>query len=279
MMTNGIKSENAPQEAGASSADIWAENPRYTWRLEYQGFDPQEEGLREALCTLGNGYFATRGAAPEAQADEVHYPGTYLAGGYDRLESEVQGRVVENEDLVNLPNWLVLRVRIEDGDWFDLASVEVCSFRQTLDLRDGILVREILFRDPKGRETRLIQRRLVHMGQSHLAALETELAACNWSGSVEVVSALDGRVINDGVERYRGLDGRHLEPVETRRQWRRICTSSTCCRPVPCTPWTWTWAFPPGLARRGLPGPHLLGRTVHLSRFSTCGCRKSPGPC
>ena len=38
--------------------------------------------LREALCTLGNGYFATRGAAEEADADEIHYPGTYLAGGY-----------------------------------------------------------------------------------------------------------------------------------------------------------------------------------------------------
>ena len=47
-----------------------------------------------------------------------------------------------------------------------------------------------------------------------LAVLETELTACNWSGCVEVVSALDGRVTNAGVERYQGLDGRHLEPLE-----------------------------------------------------------------
>lgn len=186
------------------------------WSWSYHAYEPAQERLREALCTLGNGYFATRGAAPECAADEVHYPGTYLAGGYDRLKSEVQGRVVENEDLVNLPNWLVLRFRIEDGDWFDLASVEIRSYRQTLDLRDGILIRELLFRDPQGRETRLLQRRLVHMGLSHLAALETELTARNWSGSVELVSALDGRVINAGVERYQGLDGRHLEPLESR---------------------------------------------------------------
>ena len=44
------------------------------WSLTYEGFLPTEEGLREALCTLGNGVFATRGAAPEAVADEVHYP-------------------------------------------------------------------------------------------------------------------------------------------------------------------------------------------------------------
>ncbi len=46
------------------------------WSLVYEGFDPAQEGLREALCTVGNGYFATRGAAPEARADEAHYPGT-----------------------------------------------------------------------------------------------------------------------------------------------------------------------------------------------------------
>ena len=33
------------------------------WKLVYEGWDPQQEGLREALCTLGNGYIATRGAS------------------------------------------------------------------------------------------------------------------------------------------------------------------------------------------------------------------------
>lgn len=32
------------------------------WLLDYRGFAPAEEGVREALCTLVNGYFATRGA-------------------------------------------------------------------------------------------------------------------------------------------------------------------------------------------------------------------------
>nr|BFE79352.1 hypothetical protein GCM10020093_019530 [Planobispora longispora] len=34
------------------------------WTLAYEGFDPAGEGLSEALCTLGNGYFATRGRRP-----------------------------------------------------------------------------------------------------------------------------------------------------------------------------------------------------------------------
>jgi len=52
-----------------------------SWKLIYEDFQPSKESLREALCTLGNGYFATRGAAPESEADKIHYPGTYLAGG------------------------------------------------------------------------------------------------------------------------------------------------------------------------------------------------------
>jgi len=107
------------------------------WSLTYEGFLPTEEGLREALCTLGNGVFATRGAAPEAVADEVHYPGTYAAGVYDRLRTEIAGRSVENEDLVNLPNWLVLTFRPAGGDWLDLGRVEVLSYVQELDLRTG----------------------------------------------------------------------------------------------------------------------------------------------
>ncbi len=38
-------------------------DPPSEWSLVYEGFDPAREGIRESLCTLGNGYFTTRGAA------------------------------------------------------------------------------------------------------------------------------------------------------------------------------------------------------------------------
>jgi alpha,alpha-trehalase len=184
------------------------------WSLAYGEFLPEQEGLREALCTLGNGYFATRGAATEATADEVHYPGTYAAGIYDRLRTEIDGRTVENEDLVNLPNWLLLTFRPEGGQWFDLRDVEVLEYWQELDLRRGVLTRVVRFRDPPGRTTGLTQRRLVHMGEPHLAALESTFVAEDWSGRLEVRSAIDGRVENAGVPRYQKLRGEHLVPVE-----------------------------------------------------------------
>ncbi|WP_412517266.1 hypothetical protein K8Z49_48405 [Actinomadura madurae] len=184
------------------------------WILAYDGFDPAAEGLREALCTLGNGYFATRGAAPESSADDVHYPGTYVAGCYDRLTAEIGGRRFGNADLVNMPNWLPLTFRAADGEWFDpdraLQEDRLLSYHQELDLRRGVLTRLVRSRDRAGRRFRVAQRRMVSMDDPHLAALETTIVAENWSGALQIRSALDGRVVNAGVERYRNLPGVHL---------------------------------------------------------------------
>lgn len=186
------------------------------WSLTYEGFDPEQEKLREALCTLGNGYFATRGAGSESAADGTHYPGTYLAGGYNRLETEIKGKIIENEDLVNLPNWLCLNFRCEGQAWFNLNDVEIIDYRQELDLKRGLLNRRVTFKDGEGRRTAVSERRLIHMVDPHLAALEVVFTPENWSGRVEFNSALDGRVVNDGVPRYRGLNNKHLEPLSTR---------------------------------------------------------------
>src|SRR5213078_5306928 len=72
------------------------------------------------------------------------------------------------------------------------------------------------FRDRDGRETTLLSRRFVSMADMHVAALEWTLTAENWSGEVMVITALDGRVSNQGVARYRQLEGRHLNGVASR---------------------------------------------------------------
>ncbi|MFI1828196.1 glycoside hydrolase family 65 protein [Streptomyces sp. NPDC020412] len=189
------------------------------WTWEYEGYDPAQERLRESLCTVGNGYFATRGAAPECRADEVHYPGTYAAGCYDRLTSTVAGRQVGNEDLVNLPNWLPLRFRLPTVDdpapaWITPDTHRVLEQRLTLDLRSGILERTVSY-DVAGLVLHVRQCRLAHMEQPHVGLLSTRFAAEGGSGDLEVESALDGTVTNSGVERYRSLAERHLTTVRT----------------------------------------------------------------
>src|SRR5215212_6110454 len=199
------------RRAAAELRQRHTQRPPSVWTLVYDGFDPGRQGLREALCAVGNGYFVTRGALPEASADDVNYPGTYVAGLYNRATTGIAGRTVENEDLVNVPNWLPLGFRVAGGPWFDVASADVLEHRLELDLRQGTLTRRLRFKDAEGRRTTLLQRRLVSMKDQHLAGLETTFTAENWSGALEVRSGLDGQVVNAGVKRYRDLNGQHLQ--------------------------------------------------------------------
>jgi len=184
--------------------------------LSYEGFDPEAEGLREVLTSTGNGRFCARAAAEWEDADGVHYPGTYAHGVYNRETTILGGVPVLNEDLVNLPNWLVLKLRIDGGDAIRLADVEVLEYRHRLDLRGAVMTRTVRFRDGAGRETALTSRRFVSMAHPDRAGIEWTLTAENWSGRVEVISAIDGRVTNSGVARYLELEGRHLDPVSPR---------------------------------------------------------------
>jgi trehalose/maltose hydrolase-like predicted phosphorylase len=126
------------------------------------------------------------------------------------------GRPVLNEDLVNLPNWLVLKLRIEGEEPIGLGNIELLDYRHELDIRNATVMRELRFKDRAGRETTLRSRRFVSMARMHQAAIEWTITPEDWSGCVEVVTAIDGRVNNAGVARYRQLEGHHLDPVSPR---------------------------------------------------------------
>lgn len=185
------------------------------WLWRYSGYEPAEEGDREALCTLGNGYTATRGACPESPADDVHYPGSYVAGVFNRLASEVAGRVVENESLVRVPNWLPVRLAPVGGRPFTMDDCTVLDHQVELDMRRGVLTRHSRLEDDEGRILSVTQRRIVSLRDPNVMALETTWVAVNWSGLVEITSELDGTVQNVGVPRYAAFDSDHLTHVSS----------------------------------------------------------------
>lgn len=197
------------------AAHAWcggAAAPLDGWLLRYDRFDPEHEGTREALCTLGNGYWATRGAVPGSVCDRIHYPATYLAGVYNRIISDVGDRSVESEHLVNAPDWAFLTVGPAGGRRWYPGSAEMISHRQLLDLRRGILTRVNRYRDSGGRITRVTSRHLQSLVQPYLAALETTVQAENWTGEIVVRSAVNGAVANRNVADDAPLAHHHLTP-------------------------------------------------------------------
>ena len=184
------------------------------WRLTYDDPGPGEEGLVESLCTLANGYLGSRGARAWARDDGTSYPGTYLAGLYNRLQSQVAGQLVEVESLVNVPNWLPVSLRADDGSWLGEEGSVVSSHRIRLDLRCGLLVRHCEVTDRVGRRTAVVERRLVSMADPHLLALELSCVPLNWSGRLALRIGLDGCVVDDETVEDRLLANRHLELVD-----------------------------------------------------------------
>ncbi len=183
------------------------------WSLTYTEYDPVRERSREALMTVGNGYFGTRGAMEELDANPVNYPGTYMAGLYNRMDSKVEDRVITNEDFVNTPNWLLLTFRINKEPWFNPNKTEIIHFERKLDFRSGVYCRKFVIEDDEGRKTYIESRRVASMADKHLAAIEYIIKPLNYSGRIYVRSGLNARIINDGVKRYRQLNQDHLRQL------------------------------------------------------------------
>jgi beta-phosphoglucomutase family hydrolase len=185
------------------------------WNLTYHNYDPQQERLREVLCAVGNGYFGTRGCLETERDSDEHYPGTYVAGVYNKIPTKIADRDIYNNDFVNCPNWLLVEFAVGGGEFKSPLQMEVLSYRTNLNMRDGVLERSLVVKDLASRITRIDSRRLASMADPHCGALEFSLTPLNYTAPVTFRASLDGDLINNGVPRYRALASRHLEPVAT----------------------------------------------------------------
>ncbi|MFW5694852.1 MAG: HAD family hydrolase [Alkalispirochaeta sp.] len=236
----GIARDEDPQTLTEYGADItvgglreltgdkirhWFESGKEqdAWKLTYRQFHPDEEMLREALTTVGNGYIGSRGAYCSAVSyDDIHYPGTYVAGLWNKLGTEVHGHTVYNDDFVNIPNWLLIELKIADGGYCRLLSCTIEEYEHTLDMKRAVLSRRLRIKDTKGHRTLIETRRFLSMAEPHLGVLEYRITPLNYSERVTLRSSIDGTVINYGVPRYRDLSSQHLEVVTTAEHDGRI---------------------------------------------------------
>ena len=226
----GLAREKNIQELKAAGADIvvedfddlkveglieWFENglDQEAWSIAYHEYDIGKEKSRESLLTVGNGYFGTRGAMEEVSADEKHYPGTYIAGLYNRLKSPVGDREVENEDFVNIPNWTSIQFKIDDGDWWNYKTAKFSEYTKKLNLKTGVFSKELIVDLSDGKKIKIESSRFASMDNPHLGAIKYSVTPLNFSGKITFRSGIDGAIENRGVNRYNSLNQKHIKPV------------------------------------------------------------------
>ncbi len=196
-------------------------------RLKYIGtpmeMDPETDPellkarfrAEQALQSVGNGYFCTRGADYEEgqRADSWGYAGTYFSTIRNTRKSIIDGQPVYNEDLVNCINWLPVTFKLDDNDWFNPHEAQLLSYEKELDFRSGCFSRTLCFRSQNGAETEVKARHCISMADKHLAAVEYCVTPTNYSGVITIKAGLHADHINDGVARYAKLDQNHLKRI------------------------------------------------------------------
>jgi len=176
------------------------------WLVVQQGYRPDETLKYETLFTLANGVWGTRGAYEEEVPQS--YPATYIAGVFDRA-------MTFNEELANAPNWLGLEVRV-NGERLSPDAGKLLSCTRWLDMRNGLLLRRMRWRDGAGRVTRLETLRLIHFRDKHRALIRGVVVPENHDAQVELSASVDATTANTTLSplvRVRHFATRRIERI------------------------------------------------------------------
>jgi hypothetical protein len=158
------------------------------WVLTQKEWDPEKSLYYETIFTQSNGYLGLRGYREEVDTAAPSLREGYLAGVFAKLPPVARELVIhdfkwDSRQMVSLPElfstWIVL-----NGNAFCLTAGELKSYQQSLDMRNGILTREVVWSD--GRITRIRFTRFLSAITPHLVVQKIEIEPVNWSGEAEL---------------------------------------------------------------------------------------------
>ena len=180
----------------AKVADIYfAVDP---WKIVENGFDPAYSRVSESVFSLANESTGVRGCFDEGGGvDSLR--GAYTNGVYEfaGLRRSYRGIVEKTHFMIPSAEWLMTELRL-DGEKLDLGRVRFRDFRRELDMRAGTLSRSFVWQTASGKELRLRFLRFLDMTHRERAYQRISLEALNFSGEVEIASALSFDVYHEG---------------------------------------------------------------------------------
>ena len=140
---------------------------------------------------VGNGYLAAR--IPAAGSGYTTAPvetQSQIAGFYAHPPGPYERRA-------GVPTWSSLGFSDGSATFGDLPGTNtpagrLVNYRQSLDLRSGVLTTTLTWRSPAGRVTDLGYAVLADQARAHVAAVQLTITP-HWTGPATIIDALDGR--------------------------------------------------------------------------------------
>ncbi len=197
--------------------------PADEWRIIEHGHHDVLLGRLETIFSLGNGYLGIRGSYDEALP--AHERGTFVNGFYESWPivhaEDAYGFAQTGQTIINVPDGTITKLYVDDEPLFLFPAADLVQADRVLDMRSGILERELLWRTPQGKRVLVRSQRLVSLRHRHLAAISWEVTIENASASVVVSSQLfnhqDAHPADEpehlDPRKAKGLTHRVLDPV------------------------------------------------------------------
>ncbi len=158
------------------------------WLIKETEWVSELQNIRESQFALGNGYLGTRGVLEEIPSGAG--PGTYIAGMYDKLMSQVA-------ELVNFPNPFNFKLTVK-GEKLDVNAMDVVRHTRTLNLKKAVLVRQTEYKSSKGHRFDYQSLRFISMEDKNAGVMQIAVTPLDSDCLVDVNSGIDTSVCNTG---------------------------------------------------------------------------------
>jgi alpha,alpha-trehalose phosphorylase len=161
------------------------------WSVREKGLDLDVLARAESVFTLSNGHVGLRGNLDEGEPYAL--PGTYLNSVFEYrplpYAEAGYGYPESGQTVINVTNGKIIRVLVDDEP-FDIRYGSVIEHERVLDLRSGVLRREVHWRSPAGRAVRIRSTRLVSFTHRSIVAIEYEVTALDDGARIVLQSEL-----------------------------------------------------------------------------------------
>jgi alpha,alpha-trehalose phosphorylase len=188
--------------------------PPDEWRIVEARWTPEFSDRTETAFALSNGYVGVRGALDEGRP--ALEPGTFINGFHETWPivhaEEAYGLARTGQTMCNVPDATVLELLVDDEPLY-LPTARLRGYARVLDMRNGVLERDLTWSTAGGKHVTVHSCRLVSLEHRHLVAVEYEVTV-DRASPVSIVSRTVNRIDRPGSRRREGVDprlGTHLD--------------------------------------------------------------------
>ena len=171
-----------------------------TWSIIEKGFNPDHVKASESLFSIGNGAMGQRANFEEKYSGPT-FQGSYIAGVYYPDKTKVgwwkNGYPEYFAKVLNAPNWIGIRV-IVDNEELDLHNCnKVEDFRRELNMKDGWLSRSFKATLNNGIQIEVFTKRFLSLDMDELGVIDFSIKPLNSDATISFRPYIDSGITNE----------------------------------------------------------------------------------